>query len=582
MRVVADLKAILVTALATAPGGKLYAATMPDATILEVDPRSGKWRQLAKLPAKHIWALVYDTKRRTLFAGTGAPGKIYAVRGGKPKVYYDLDEHHVLSLALDGRGRLLAGSNDKAILYRISGEGKGMALHDFDATELRSIVVSPTGSIYVAVNAFSRKTSGLPRYDREPAGAGGTVLGKGGKPKKKKVRQAELRPGAKQGKGALYRIDREGRVDELLTMPKSYFTDLAVDARGIVWAADGTEGKVFLVRRDRTVMTAFDLRERQVLALAVGGKEQYIATGDAGAIYRVTGAAKQPAYVSRVFDAKYLSRWGAVRYQATGKLQLMSRSGNTAKPDKTWDGWRGAKASGLNRYAIKSPSARYLQLKVVWPRDSDVALRSLTSYYRPQNQRGRVTEITFKRKLDKSKRRTPRVEISWKVDNPDKDELRYYLYYREEMGVMWRSMRDKPVTKAKYEWDTEPIPDDRYRVKVVASDEAANGPEVTQRGSRISAPLLVDNRKPAIVGLTVRYPWVSGMARDTFSPISRIEYSVDGKRWRLISANDGVFDTPTEGFRLRLPALGRGPHIVAVRARDEAGNIGVAQAGFVR
>ena len=32
-----------------------------------------------------------------------------------------------------------------------------------------------------------------------------------------------------------------------------------------------TEGKVYQIRRDRTVLSAFDVRERQVLALAIGG-----------------------------------------------------------------------------------------------------------------------------------------------------------------------------------------------------------------------------------------------------------------------------------------------------------------------
>jgi hypothetical protein len=594
VRKVADLKSILVTSLALGPKGKILAGTMPGARVLLVDGRTGKWQELAKLPAEHVWALAYDSRAGRIYAASGSPGKIFSIpeSGGTPEVLFDPEEKHLLCLARQKDGSLLTGSSDKAILYRVTGKDLGTAVHDFDANELRDVVVAPDGSLYVAVNKFTRKTSGLPRFDSTKEGEEGTAI-KVDKDKKKepsKVRAQELRPGAKTGKGALYRLGPRGSIDQLLSLEKSYFTDLALDADGLLWAGDGTKGKVYIVRDKRTVLTAFDVDERQVLALGVSGRSHYLGTGDAGAIYRVSAATgPRPAYLSEVFDASFPAHWGNMHMMASGPLTLASRTGNTSKPDKTWSKWRETKplTSGLLRLA--SPSGRYLQARMTWPPSRAGVLRSFSVYYRPKNQRARVSEITFgdgeKSDKDKPKPKTPKIKIKWKVDNPDKDQLVYRLFYREEMGLTWRSLgnANEPLKKTEFEWDTEPVADGFYRVKVEASDEQANAPRETLTDSRISPRLLVANRKPELASLITRYPWVSGMARDSYSPIKRIEYSLDGKPWRLVGPLDGIYDSPSESFRFRLPdKLKQGSHVLAVRAIDAAGNMGVDQVYVVR
>ena len=176
------------------------------------------------------------------------------------------------------------------------------------------------------------------------------------------------------------------------------------------------------------------------------------------------------------------------------------------------------------------------------------------------------------------------MKIKWKTENPDGDTLVYRLYYREELGVTWRLISGHdPLEKAEFDWDTEPVPDGYYRIKVVASDEKDNPEETTLTDSEISERVLVDNRKPEVVGLAVKQPWVSGLARDSYSTIKRVEYSLDGGAWRMVGALDGIFDSPAEAFRFKLPdGLAPGAHVVAVRALDEADNLGVAQIRFVR
>ena len=108
---------------------------------------------------------------------------------------------------------------------------------------------------------------------------------------------------------------------------------------------------------------------------------------------------------------------------------------------------------------------------------------------------------------------------------------------------------------------------------MVASDEGGNGPGSTLYGELISERLLVDNRKPRFSGVTVRYPFVTGLARDDLSPIRKVEFRLDNGPWRLLDARDAIYDSPAEMFQARLPRGLKGSHVVDLRTEDEAGNV---------
>jgi hypothetical protein len=580
--VVADLKTVLVSALEIGPGGKLLAATLPGARVLQVDPRSGAFKELSKLPAKHVWDLLYDAKAKRIYAATGAPGNVFTIPtgGGKPAVYYAPKEKHLLTLALDAKRNLLTGGTEKAILYRITAKNRATAIHDFAANELRRVVIGADGTIFVAVNKFRARTSGIPRYDRDKGKSGTKISGKSRKGTRSgKFRASELRPGAKSGKGSVFRIDTDGRVDELHSLKKGYFTDLSIDQLGRLWAAEGTRGKVFLIA-GRRVMTVADVDQRQALVLAMDREPSYLATGDAAAIYQLKPRpAGKAEYWTKVLDAKTPGRWGNVSYYAKGKLQLASRSGNTAKPDATWTPFRPLKRLDKSLGRVTSPSARYLQLRVQLA-DSKAALHSIKAYYRPQNREARIKKLEIKR----DKKKNAILELKWKIENPDKDEIVYHLAYREELGVTWRPLNEgKPVEKEKFEWDTSTVAADTYRLRIIASDERANGPATTRKHTHITPPIIIDNRKPDLIGIKVRYPFVTGLAKDEHTPISGVSYSVDGGPWRLLDAVDGIYDSKAETFRFALPAIKRrGTHTLAIQAKDAAGNKGIRQVRFVR
>jgi hypothetical protein len=593
-RLVATLDAPWITALAVRADGSLLAGTTPGGRLFTVDPRSGAAKELAKLPAEHVWSIVYDDKSATAYVGTGAPGKIFAVDAkGKSRALWDSHDKHVVSLARDDANHLLAGTSEEAILYRVSLDGRGEAVQDFEAEEVRTVARSGD-AVTIAVNDFDKSSTPL---GFGPPAAKGTkvVISSGGPPSSA---GSLPRPGARKSKAALYRLERDGRLEQIFAIPDGYFTALSVDEKtGDVYAATGTQGRVYRVRPDRTAGLAIDLPERQALALQaarVGGELEFlVGTGDMGGVYRARPASGtgESIYLSKVFDADTRSRWGLLRWRGTKGLAIETRSGVTSKPDEGWSSFqkltetRASFDGGAGQ--IASPASRYVQYRVTLA-GADARLAELTLAYLPMNQRARVTELTTSDGsaaggappapgMAVAHAHSNVLKLRWKVENPDGDELDYRLSFREQNEASWRPLGGPDaLLKPEFDWNTEGVPDGTYFVRIVTSDERAQPRERVLDSTFVSVPVLVDNRKPEVAGLAAKYPFVSGRARDAASPITQIEMAVDGAEWHEVAPADGICDDLVESFTVKLPALAPGPHDVTVRAWDSADNVGAA------
>ncbi len=111
-----------------------------------------------------------------------------------------------------------------------------------------------------------------------------------------------------------------------------------------------------------------------------------------------------------------------------------------------------------------------------------------------------------------------------------------------------------------------------------ASDEKSTPRDRALDSSFVSPPFLVDNTRPEVLDLSARPPTITGRVRDAASVISQIEFSIDGGEWRPATPADGVLDQRAESFSLTLwPGLGKGTHVVNVRAYDAADNVGAGR-----
>jgi hypothetical protein len=101
-RRVATLDAAWVTALVARADGTLVAGTTPGGKLFTIDPKkiekaadgkadaTASVRPFATLGTDHVWSLALDAKTGVVYAGTGGPGKIFAIdRSGRSRELWD-------------------------------------------------------------------------------------------------------------------------------------------------------------------------------------------------------------------------------------------------------------------------------------------------------------------------------------------------------------------------------------------------------------------------------------------------------------------------------------------------------------
>jgi len=566
----ADTQQLLVSAITFGEGNTLYAGTLPEGRIYRIDA-TGQVTELTRPEgADHVWALVWDARRRTLFAATGPDGKVFAIdTQGRAEVFYDSAAAHVMSLALDADGALYAGTSDDALVVRLRGPGRAEVVFDFPGNEITALAARD-GTLAVAANEFASPPSGGDAATKTAT-------------KNKTAGATRPRP----GKGRLWRVTSDGNAEQIYENTDGHFTSVQLAADGTVFAGSGKDGRIYRVAADRTSSTWIDVDERQVLAIDLTGSDPIFVTGDGAAVYRVVPGRPQDAiWTSKALDAQFLARFGELTWRAEGALQLQTRSGNAREPDETWSDWS---APVTTPGPIRSPSARYLQIRARFPQNADAVLRAVVAYYLPQNQRAVVTQVGFKAPAESKNKNaggegeppaaSTKYRLSWKIDNPDHDALRFRLRFRQESQRRWREvLRESEIlTDEDYTWETSGIPDGWYVVRVEASDELANPEDRTLRVTADSEPLLIDNHAPVIEGLRATGLRVGGRVVDALGPIAKLEYAVDGGEWRIFFPADDLLDTATERFDLDLGSLAAGEHIVAVRATDAGGNVASAE-----
>jgi hypothetical protein len=576
--VFADTKELAVTSLAQDAKGNVYAATIPDGKIYKVS--QGKAEVFVTLPdTTHVWALAFDKTKTVMFAATGPDGKVFRIdAGGKADVYYKSEEPHLVSVAVGPNGEVYAGSSGKALLFKIAAVGRATVLYDFPGEEVKSIMIAPNGSLFAISNEYGEQPD-VPRRTGGTRPAGPST---------------SARP--KPGKGTLTRIDAQGRPEKLMHHDEFHYMSLALDSAGRPYVGTGAEGRVYSVDDQHAITLMADTDERSVGALGLGGLPQnagrpggFIASSDGCNFHRILGKGGADAvWTSKSFDTGLPAKFGTISWRSTGALEVSARTGNTDKPDGTWSAWSNPLAAPG---AANVPDGRFVQLRARWARDPNAELLEISLPFVTENVRAVVTSVdaAMKGAIRDSKegmvasggdvpKHDSVVKVTWHIDNPDQDAIRYRLAYRREDQKVWRDMNrtDEIVVspKLEYDWETSALPEGKYRVRLEASDEISNPPERAQKDALESQTVLVDNTPPVFSALALTGRKLKVRVVDIVGPIARVEVAVDGRlEWRPIAPQDGVYDAADESFDADVSSIvPAGAHVVAVRAFDSAGN----------
>ena len=567
----ADTGALAVTSIVQAKNGAIYASTIPDGKIFKLS--QGKADVFTTLPdASHVWALTLDKGGNGLFAATGPEGKVFHVEAnGSSSVYFKSTESNLVSLALAENGDLYAGSSGKGQLYKITGPGRATVIGDMPGEEVKALAVGKGNVLWAISNEYGEPPEPpkrSPAAGRVPAGPSSPAKGK-------------------PGKGQLHRFDAQGRSERMMKHDDTHYLSLALDEKGNPYVGTGAEGRVYTVDDAHTVTMVADTDERQVGALFVSGGKGFVATSDPPVLRRILGRGGPDAvWTSKVLDATLRARFGTLSWRATGALEMSIRTGGTGVPDATWTGW----SNPMTAPAAINQTARYIQVRARFSRDPNAQLSEVTIPFVTDNVRPVITEVSASSKGGPTKepvkdipasgaeppKRDAVVKVTWKVDNPDADPLRYRVAFKREGQTQWRDAlkQDEIHTKAELDWDTSALPEGKYRVRVEASDEPANPPEQVLKHALESDTVLVDNTPPRIETLNLAGRRLRVRVVDGTSPVARVEISVDGKpEWRPLAPADGVFDTVDESVDADVSAIvPPGSHLVVVRAFDAAGN----------
>jgi hypothetical protein len=642
-----------VFAVAVDPAGVLYAATSPDGKVYRIE--KGKATEFFAPQAKYIWALAFANDG-SLYVGAGNPGNIYRVdKTGQAETYYETGQSHVTALAFDPHNNVLAGTEPNGILYRISAKDKAFVLYNASLPEIRSIVAMPDGTIYAAAlggsiaNRNGPLTTALssplsvtvtapttsvtvtdsadsqaeteikPKADAPRAASGQLVQQVGGTSP-----LAEI-PGV--DKSAVYKINPDDTVETLWSSKEENVYSLvarsplpgAKQSGDSLYFATDAQGRLYRLGADRKATLMVETNEGEATRLLESPDGLVAATGDMGKLFRLADAAgASGSYESPAHDSGSVARWGRISWHVSsgspgGKVQVATRSGNSARPDKTWSDWSEPLTDAQNSL-IRSPNARYIQ----WRANLEgpgAAIENVSLAYLPQNNPPVIRSISVSSQssaqksapassstsaaysitvTDTGETSTPagtptqtlthgsgsQIQVTWQADDPDGDRLLYSLYFRGEDEKEWKLLRANIVENSLL-LDGDVLADGRYYFRVIASDQLSNAASVARTDELVSSPVLIDNTPPVITLSAPRrandHLEVDADVVDQTSPLRRFEYSLDAGPWAPVEAADGVTDSPREQYHITIDRLRAGEHLLVVRAYDTANNAGLAK-----
>jgi len=619
--------------------GNLYAGTSPRGIIYKINNR-GEASVFCSLPAAYVWDMAVDNDSN-LFAATGNEGILFKISpDGIPAVFFDSPETNLLDILLDQYNNVYAGTEPNGLVYKITPAGEAQVLYDANEGEMHSLVMDSSGNIYAGtasgaqvfvpaapvaqvvaqtgvVTPFSKEERAwdLNLPEELPMAQPASMV-----QQRPPSRETEVPPkttGIPMAPNYVYKITKEGLARKIFETGQALILGISLDSQDNLYVVTGNRSGVYKVCKDETSSSMVDVEEVQALCcLNTSNNELYVGTGNMGKVYKIWPSfVKEGTFISNVLDTTTISDWGCIYWQVTQpegtNVTLATRSGNCEKPDLTWGSWSTPYLSSGER--IISAPARFIQYKAALQTmntDTTPAINMVSLSYLPKNQPPKIVNFTIEKesaatpqkppeaKTDgkaEAKPQTPAIQkphhqtaqknIQWEVEDPNNDSLQLTIYFKGEDEKAWKVIEKNTQKKGSYTWDTLRLPDWKYQIKLVASDEPDNPPETALSSENTIQPIVIDNSRPIIksmntaMGADGRYV-ISGAIKDEYSNIIKVQYTIDGHEWTSAYPVDGVFDSQEESFQITTKHLTQGDYTLIVNAFDSEGNIGVEKVMF--
>jgi hypothetical protein len=170
--------------------------------------------------------------------------------------------------------------------------------------------------------------------------------------------------------------------------------------------------------------------------------------------------------------------------------------------------------------------------------------------------------------------------FQWTSTDKNQDTLSYDVYYRADNERTWKILK-RDIEDNFYTIGSDTLPDGTYIVRIVASDQPSNPPDLALRGEMESRPFTIDNTPP-FVSMTLdridnRKARVAIEAADQTSTLTLAEVAIDTGDWRPVFPKDGIIDSKSESFSYLSGDLTPGEHVIAFRVYDQNDNAGMGK-----
>ena len=568
--------------------------------------------------AKYIFAIAPD-KEGHLYLGTGPEGKLYrlgaadgsaqrsvAIALERRRLVYDIEDKNILSLAVGPDGFIYAGSDRRALVYKINPQTcTASVMYDTDQAEIAALLFDDEGNLYAAatsaqaVKTQAKVSAPLPsavlgRPERKPEKQNSaekkdalklkipntTRKAAGAKGTKEPAHPARGAP--PPGTSHLYRITKDGFITDLFQQQVIFYCLIAQDNELLI--ATGNSAQLFALEPETEQQRiAFeDKQASQITALAVLGDDVYLGTANPAKLIKLEKSfAAKGTFTSDLIDAGQPARWGKLHLEADipkgSQVVVSARSGNVKDVnDPTFSPWTDP-VEVIEPVGLFCPLGRFCQYRLGLvaggaadtPVIREVAVAHSVPNLAPKVESVNVSRIEAKGKLG-------RFKISFKAKDGNADKLIYKIEFRKIGRTGWIELKDELETDS-FEWDGRTVEDGRYEVKVTASDERDNTAPTKLFGTRISDPVVIDNTAPFIERASVitegKNVRLILQITDRLSAIGKLSYTVDSNdEWKGVLPEDAIYDTTSEEFAILIEDLAAGEHVIALKIDDAVDN----------
>lgn len=594
-----DSPEVTIFSLVAGPDDVLYAGTGPDGLVYKITDKDTPPKTLLKKGDKYVWALHLDGEGN-LYAATGTEGKIYKITpDGESSVFFDTEEKNISSLlAFDGG--LYAGSSGNGIIYKIMNDGSSNVIYQAREKEIRDLAMDSKGNVFASAVTSVPMDRGAPRSNRGPTIPNPQAPGSGP---------------PQENKSVIYRLHPDGTTAHVWSSPEPLIYAMVLESDEQILVGTGSNGKLYRVNpMDGEFHSVGKCESKDVVAILktknADDMKTIIGAGNPGKLFTLTNSyVEEGTLESSVHNAQSLSRWGKISWEADVEegtsLTFATRTGNTRKPDDTWNKWSDelTTAEGVQ---IPNAAAQYIQWRAKFT-TTDTAkapiLKKVTLASAQTNVEPTLSSVAVRTGISSAQRPTSpqppgapsrggsapaspkRWKIEWKVADANRDTLQFTVYYKAVDEENWKLLK-KELNSPSYDWDITSIADGKYEVKVVATDKLSNPVGWEKTVDKVSAPVSVDNTDPEVGEINVEQQddgtfKITCKVSDAMNTVQRAVYKIDNdEQWRVIFPEDGIFDSKEEQLLLHTTKLPEGAHSIMIRVSDRAQNTATGRQSF--